>query len=154
MIVWGLRQDTTGASQLVFETHPYSASPSVGSDVAHFMELEFRGASQLADRDVFQLAVSKFGLVVALPRAPSSATQRRIMDQAAQDVSTLEVDAFLTRLNLPVMRLLVGECNLSRQESETASQMVPSLPDFDVNRWQVGDAPFIRQAFDSARLPC
>ena len=170
MDLWGLPQETSGASQPAFGIYPHGAAQPVGGDVAkcvgvrvahlsvwnvqkqatavvhsgtwsattgHSMDVYWQGfdltyrvappladrdASQLADCDALQLAAPKVGLLVGnmhIPvgraSAPTKATRRRIVEHALQHLTRLEVDAWRGRANFPVIRVLVGDCNLNKE---------------------------------------
>ena len=170
MDLWGLPEETSGASQSAFDIYPHGAAQPVGRDVAkcvgirvaylsvwnvqeqaaavvhsstcsattghstdvywQALDLTYRDAppladrdaSQLADRDALQLAAPKVALLVGnmhIPvgraSAPTKSTRRRIVEQALQRFTRLEVDAWRGRANFPVMRVLVGDCNLNKE---------------------------------------
>ena len=75
-------------------------------------DLTYRDASQLADRDAPQLAAPKVGVLVGnmhIPvggsHPPTQTARRRIVEQALQHLTRLEVDAWRGRRNFPLMRL-------------------------------------------------
>ena len=55
------------------------------------------------------------------------------------------------------MRVLVGDCNLPKEEAQAATQkakrplLTESQQAMETDRWQVCDVPFPRQALESAR---
>ena len=113
-------------------------------------------APQFAARDAPQLAAPKVGLLVgnmhipAGDRAPTKNTRRRILNQALQHLTSLEVDAWRTREDFQVMRLLVGDCNLTKEDAFSATQSIQLPPltalqrHLAVRRWQACDAEFPR----------
>ena len=119
-------------------------------------DLTYRDASQLADRAAPQLDAPKVGLLVGnmhIPvgdHAPTKTTRRRILEQALQHLTTLQVDAWRTREDFQVMRLLVGDCNLTKEDAFSATQSIQLPPltalqrDLAVRRWQACDAEFPR----------
>ena len=160
--VWNVRAPAAA----VVESGTWTAKTAHATDV-HWQayDLTYRDASQLADRDAPQLADSKVGLVVgnmhipAGSKRPTMCTRRRIVDQALKHLTHLNVGIWRDRRNFPVMRLLVGDCNLSKDEAEAATQKLPEprltalQQDFELRRWQVCDVPFPRQALQLARTP-
>ena len=127
-------------------------------------DLTYRDASQLADRDAPQLAAPKVGVLVGnmhIPvsgsKGPSQQARRRIVGSALQLLTGLHVDGWRDRENFPVMRLLVGDCNLNKHNAEAVSQQEHTPPltalqrDFELDRWQVCDVQFPRQALESSR---
>ena len=151
--VWNVRHQ---AAAVVAEG-TWTATTSHTTDV-HWQafELTYRDASQLADRDAPQLAAPKVGVLVGnmhIPaggsRVPTQATRRRIVDNVLQHLASLDVDGWRGRRNFPVMRLLVGDCNLSRQTAQAVTQQArsPELTalqrDFGLSRWQVCDVQFL-----------
>jgi hypothetical protein len=122
-----------------------------------------RDAPQLAGRDALQHAAPKVGLLVGnmhIPcpgkGAPNTPQKQRIVKQALQHLTTIKVHAWRDRADFPVMRLLVGDCNLAKHEAEVSTQEVhkPSLTalqrDFNVRRWQVFDVQFPTQILEAA----
>ena len=126
-------------------------------------DLTYRDAPQLADRDAPQLAAPKVGLLVgnmhitAGRPSPSKTTKRRILEQALIFLTRLQVDAWRSREDFTVMRLLVGDCNLTKEAAEAVTQKVDLPPftalqrHFKVCRWEVCDVEFPRQVLESAR---
>ena len=47
--------------------------------------------------------------------APTKATRRRIVEQALEYLTRLKVQTWLDRPDFPVMRVLVGDCNLNKE---------------------------------------
>ena len=106
-------------------------------------------APQFAARDAPQLAAPKVGLLVgnmhipAGDRVPTKNTRRRILEQALQHLTSLEVDAWRTKEDFQVMRLLVGNCNLTKEDAFAATQNIQLPPltalqrDLKVRRWEV-----------------
>ena len=151
--VWNLH--TKAAKQVQFGT--WTASTGHATDM-HWQafDLTYRDASQLADRAAPQLDAPKVGLLVGnmhIPvgdHAPTKTTRRRILEQALQHLSTLQVDAWRTREDFQVMRLLVGDCNLTKEDAFSATQNIHLPPltalqrDLEVRRWEACDAEFPR----------
>ena len=130
-------------------------------------DVTYRGASQPADRDALQLAGPKVGVLVGnmhIPvggsKAPSTGARCAIVGDALQHLTGLEVDGWRDRKNFPVMRLLVGDCNLDKHAAEAVTQQDSSPPltalqrDLKLSRWQVCDVQFPRQALESPRRLC
>ena len=128
-------------------------------------DLTYRDASQLADRAAPQLDAPKVGLLVGnmhIPvgdHVPTKTTRRRILEQALQHLTTLQVDAWRTREDFQVMRLLVGNCNLTKEDAFPATQNV-HLPPFALTslqrnlrvcQWEVCDDDFPGQVLETAR---
>ena len=151
--VWNVH--TQAAKQVQFGT--WTASTGHATDM-HWQafDLTYRDASQLADRAAPQLDAPKVGLLVGnmhIPvgdHAPTKRTRRRILEQALQHLTKLQVDAWRTREDFQVMRLLVGDCNLTKEDafSATQSMQLPELTALQrhlaVRRWQACDAEFPR----------
>ena len=151
--VWNLH--TQAAKQVQFGT--WTASTGHATDM-HWQafDLTYRDASQLADRAAPQLDAPKVGLLVGnmhIPvgdHAPTKTTRRRILEQALQHLTTLQVDAWRTREDFQVMRLLVGDCNLTKEDAFSATQSIQLPPltalqrHLAVRRWQACDAEFPR----------
>ena len=128
-------------------------------------DLTYRDAPQLADRAAPQRAAPKVGLLVgnmhitAGKHKASIATKRRILQQALQHLTSLEVNEWRERRDFKVMRLLVGDCNLTKEDAEAATQNV-HLPPFaltslqrnlHVCQWEVCDDDFPGQVLETAR---
>ena len=117
--VWNVQKQAAA----VVPSGTCSATTGHSTDVYwQAFDLAYRSDSQLADRDALQLAAPKVALLVGnmhIPvgraSAPTKATRRRIVEQALQHLSRLEVDAWRGRANFPVMRVLVGDCNLNKE---------------------------------------
>ena len=116
-------------------------------------------APRFAARDAPQLAAPKVGLLVGqiAISAEHSLAKQRILQQALQHLTSLEVDAWRFRKDFHIMRLLVGDCKLTKEGAKAATQKVhlPSLTalqrDFNFGRWEVCDVDFPRQVLESAR---
>ena len=116
-------------------------------------------APRFAARDARQLAAPKVGLLVGNIdiSAEHSLAKQRILQQALQHLTSLEVDAWRFRKDFHIMRLLVGDCKLTKEGAEAATQKVHLPPltalqrDFNFGRWEVCDVEFPRQALESAR---
>ena len=128
-------------------------------------DLTFRDAPQLADRAAPQLAAPKVGLLVgnmhitAGKHKASIPAKRKILQQALQHLTSLEVDAWRFRKDFHIMRLLVGDCNLTKEDAEAATQNV-HLPPFALTslqrnlrvcQWEVCDDDFPGQVLETAR---
>ena len=158
--VWNVH--TKAAKEVQFGT--WTASTGHAADM-HWQafDLTYRDAPQLADRTAPQLAAPKVGLLVgnmhipAGDRAPTKNTRRRILNQALQHLTSLEVDAWRTREDFQVMRLLVGDCSLTKEDAFSATQNIHLPPltalqrDLQVRRWEASDAEFPRQVLESAQ---
>ena len=122
-------------------------------------------APRFAARDARQLAAPKVGLLVgnmhitAGKHKASIATKRKVLQQALQHLTSLEVDAWRFRKDFHIMRLLVGDCNLTKEDAEAAIQNV-HLPPFaltslqrnlHVCQWEVCDDDFPGQVLETAR---
>ena len=120
-------------------------------------------AFDLTYRDAPQLA--KVGLLVgnmhitAGKHKASIADKRRIVQQALQHLSSLEVNEWRKRRDFKVMRLLVGDCNLTKEDAQAATQnvllprrMSTSLQrNLHVCQWEVCDDDFPGQVLETAR---
>ena len=150
--VWNVREQAAA----VVASGTWTAPTGHITDV-HWQafDLTYRDASQLADRDALQLAAPKVGLLVGnmhIPvsssKAPSQTTRRRIVGDALNHLAGLEVDKWRDRHNFPVMRLLVGDCNLDKNAALAVTQqshsptMTALQRDFQLGRWQVCDVHF------------
>ena len=160
--VWNLH--TQAAKQVQFGT--WTASTGHAADM-HWQafDLTFRDAPQLADRAASQLAAPKVGLLVgnmhitAGKHKASIPTKRRILQQALQHLTSLEVKEWRERRDFKVMRLLVGDCNLTREDAQAATQnvllprrMSTSLQrNLHVCQWEVCDDDFPGQVLETAR---
>ena len=118
-------------------------------------------APRFAARDARQLAAPKVGLLVGNidTSAEHSLAKERILQQALQHLTSLEVDAWRFRKDFHIMRLLVGDCNLTKADAEAAVQNV-SLPssaltslqrNLHVCQWEVCDDDFPGQVLETAR---
>ena len=117
-------------------------------------DLDYRDASQLAGR---------VGVLVGnmhIPcgsHAPSMTTRQKIVREALDHLSFLDVEAWRGRNNFPVLRILVGDCNLGKDLARSCTQdfrpppLTPLQTQFELGNWQVCDVLFPRQALDSAR---
>ena len=160
--VWNIQNRAAA----VVDSATWSASTGHTTDM-HWQafDLTYRDASQLADRAAPQLDAPKVGLLVGnmhIPvgdHAPTKTTRRRILEQALQHLTTLQVDAWRTREDFQVMRLLVGDCNLTKEDAFAATQNV-HLPPFaltslqrnlHVCQWEVCDDDFPGQVLETAR---
>ena len=120
-------------------------------------------AFDLTYRDAPQLA--KVGLLVgnmhitAGKHKASIPTKRRILQQALQHLTSLEVKEWRERRDFKVMRLLVGDCNLTKEDAQAATQnvflprrMSTSLQrNLRVCQWEVCDDDFPGQVLETAR---
>ena len=160
--VWNIQNRAAA----VVDSDTWSASVAHTTDM-HWQafDLTFRDAPQLADRAASQLAAPKVGLLVgnmhitAGKHKASIQTKRRILQEALQHLTTLQVDAWRTREDFQVMRLLVGDCNLTKQDAFAATQNV-DLPPFALTslqrnlrvcQWEVCDDDFPGQVLETAR---
>ena len=160
--VWNIQNRAAA----VVDSDTWSASAAHTTDM-HWQafDLTFRDAPQLADRAASQLAAPKVGLLVgnmhitAGKHKASIATKRRILQQALQHLTSLEVNEWRERRDFKVMRLLVGDCNLTKEDAEAAMQNV-RLPPFaltslqrnlHVCQWEVCDDDFPGQVLETAR---
>ena len=112
-------------------------------------DLTYRDASQLAGRLQVGLLVGNMHTPSG-SHPPTKATKKRILEQALQHLTSLEVDAWRTREDFQVMRLLVGDCNLTKEDAFSATQSIQLPPltalqrHLAVRRWQACDAEFPR----------
>ena len=160
--VWNIQNRAAA----VVDSATWSASVAHSTDM-HWQafDLTFRDAPQLADRAAPQLAAPKVGLLVgnmhitAGKHKASIPTKRRILQKALQHLTSLEVDAWRFRKDFHIMRLLVGDCNLTKEDAEAAIQNV-HLPPFaltslqrnlHVCQWEVCDDDFPGQVLETAR---
>ena len=151
--VWNIQNRAAA----VVDSDTWSASVAHTTDM-HWQafDLTVRDAPQLADRAASQLAAPKVGLLVgnmhitAGKHKASIQTKRRILQEALQHLTTLQVDAWRTREDFQVMRLLVGDCNLTKEDAFSATQSIQLPPltalqrHLAVRRWQACDAEFPR----------
>ena len=117
-------------------------------------DLDYRDASQLAGR---------VGVLVGnmhIPcgsNAPTMNARKKIVDQALDHLRLLDVEAWRGRNNFPVLRILVGDCNLGMDLARSCTQasrpppLTPLQKNFELGKWQVCDVLFPKQALDSAR---
>ena len=155
--IWNVRNHATAHVQSGF----WSATSEHAVDMFwQAYELTYRVASQPAHRDVVQLAGGKVGLLVGNMRIPtggssraSSATKRNIVEQALNKLADIHVEAWAKRQEFPVVRLLVGDCNLEKPDAEAVTQS-PKLPpltalqhELDVRKWQVREVWFLDRAW-------
>ena len=160
--VWNIQNRAAA----VVDSATWSASAAHTTDM-HWQafDLTFRDAPQLADRAASQLAAPKVGLLVgnmhitAGKHKASIPTKRRILQEALQHLTSLEVNEWQERRDFKVMRLLVGDCNLTKEDAEAATQNV-HLPPFaltslqrnlHVCQWEVCDDDFPGQVLETAR---
>ena len=160
--VWNIQNRAAA----VVDSDTWSASAAHTTDM-HWQafDLTFRDAPQLADRAASQLAAPKVGLLVgnmhitAGKHKASIPAKRKILQQALQHLTSLEVDAWRFRKDFHIMRLLVGDCNLTKEDAEAAMQNV-RLPPFaftslqrnlHVCQWEVCDDDFPGQVLETAR---
>ena len=160
--VWNIQNRAAA----VVDSDTWSASAAHTTDM-HWQafDLTFRDAPQLADRAASQLAAPKVGLLVgnmhitAGKHKASIATKRRILQQALQHLTSLEVNEWRERRDFKVMRLLVGDCNLTKEDAQAATQNV-HLPrrmstslqrNLHVCQWEVCDDDFPGQVLETAR---
>ena len=148
--IWNVRHQ----SALLKASGTWTADWVYGTDM-HWQ------AYDLLYGDAVQLA----GLVVgnmhipcgSAKKAPPLCVRRGILERALTALSSVHVDDWQGRQNFSVMRVLVGDCNLSKQEAQAATQKaeLPLLTESqhatETDRWQVCDVPFPRQALESAR---
>ena len=160
--VWNIQNRAAA----VVDSDTWSASAAHTTDM-HWQafDLTFRDAPQLADRAASQLAAPKVGLLVgnmhitAGKHKASIQTKRRILQEALQHLTSLEVHAWRFRKDFHIMRLLVGDCNLTKEDAEAAMQNV-RLPPFALTslqrnlrvcQWEVCDDDFPGQVLETAR---
>ena len=128
-------------------------------DARPLADREDRDAAQLADRDALKvgLVVGNLHIPVGRASAPKQATRRKIVQQALEHLTSLEVRAWRKREDFQVMRLLVGDCNLKKEAARAVTQDIRSPPltalqrHFNVCKWQVCDVQFPRQVLEAAR---
>ena len=162
--IWNIGQ--RGAA--LVRSGTWKAPTSYNADVRwQAFELTYRDSRMFAGHDASQLEDPKVGLLAGnmqIPvggnRPPSIKTRRRIVHLTLEHLAQLEVDAWRGRPNFPVLRLLVGDCNLKKTDAQAATQKLglPHRPpptrfqqDFGLRRWQVCDVQFPRQALASTR---
>ena len=118
-------------------------------------------APRFAARDARQLAAPQVGLLVGNidTSAQHGLAKKRILQQALQHLTSLEVDAWRFRKDFHIMRLLVGDCNLTKEDAQAATQnvllprrMSTSLQrNLHVCQWEVCDDDFPGQVLETAR---
>ena len=149
--VWNVRHQAA----VVVASGTWSAPTGHTTDM-HWQafDLNYRDASQLAGR---------VGVLVGnmhIPcgsHPPTMNTRKKIVGQALDHLSHLDVEAWRGRDNFPVLRILVGDCNLGKDLARSCTQdfrpppLTPLQTQFELGNWQVCDVLFPRQALDSAR---
>ena len=84
-------------------------------------------------------------------------TRKRFVETALEHLSRVYVGGWRGRDNFPVLRILVGDCNLGMDLARSCTQasrpppLTPLQENFELGKWQVCDVLFPRQALDSAR---
>ena len=150
--VWNVRNQAA----ILVRTGMWSNPTAHATDMLwQAFDLNYRDATQLADNEAPELATPKVGLLVGnmhIPaggsHSPTPVTRRRIVQEALNHLTRLEVQEWRDRRNFPVVRLLVGDCNLEKQAAEAVTQTLssPALTalqrDLDVRKWQVRDVQF------------
>ena len=120
-------------------------------------DLTYRDAAQLEHK--VGLLVGNMHIPVGRVRPPSMPSRRKIVQNALQFLTDLQVDAWHGRENFPIIRILVGDCNLSKETAMAVSQqdIVPQLTELqrqlELSQWQVGAVQFLRLPLESARRP-
>ena len=150
--VWNIQNRAAA----VVDSATWSASRGHTTDM-HWQafDLTYRDAPQLAK---VGLLVGNMHITAGKHKA-SIATKRRILQQALQHLTSLEVNEWRERRDFKVMRLLVGDCNLTKEDAQAATQNV-HLPPFaltslqrnlHVCQWEVCDDDFPGQVLETAR---
>lgn len=159
--VWNIRNNAVSLK----ESKVWVATSAHGVDMfCQAYDLTYRGASQSAEKDASRRARQRVGLLVGnmqfpakVVRPPTQATRRRIVELALNHLAGMEIPAWNVRQNFPVVRLLVGDCSLEKQDAEAVTQNVRLPPmtslqrAFDVQQWQVRKVCFPLRALASAR---
>ena len=129
----------------------WSADDNYQADV-HWgaYDIHYREAFQFDVRGAPQPAIKRVGLLVAnmhIPcgkKPPSHVTRRKIVKDALKRVADMQVLDWNVRDEFPVMRLLVGDCNLNLRDACAVVQELPAQQvitrlqrDLDLTRWQV-----------------
>ena len=149
--------------QIAAEVQAGTWTASTGqSGYMHWQAIDLTyAAPRFAARDARQLAAPQVGLLVGNidTSAEHSLAKKRILQQALQHLTSLEVDAWRFRKDFHIMRLLVGDCNLTKEDAEAAMQNV-RLPPFALTslqrnlrvcQWEVCDDDFPGQVLETAR---
>ena len=161
--IWNIKNRATA----VVQSGTFKASTSHHAHMFwQAFELTYRDDTEPATRDASQLASPAVGLVVGNMHitcggnAPVFSLRRKIVEQALNHLSSLTVHAWHSRQDFPIVRVLVGDCNLDKQSAEAVTQnlMEPNLTQpltalqqhFDVRQWQVCDGQFPGPALQSA----
>ena len=149
--LWNVRNNATS----LLQAGTWSATSNHNVDMYwQAFDLDYRDASQLAGR---------VGVLVGnmhIPcgsHAPSITARQKIVREALHHLSHLDVEAWRGRNNFPVLRILVGDCNVAKDFARSCTQGLcpPKLTTLqktlELDNWQVCDVLFPRQALDSAR---
>ena len=153
--VWNIQNQAAA----VVDSDTWSASAAHTTDM-HWQAFDLTyEAPRFAACDAPQLAAPKVGLLVGNIdiSAEHSLAKERILQQALQHLTNLEVNAWRFRYDFHIMRLLVGDCKLTKESAEAVTQKVHLPPltalqrDFNFGRWEVCDVDFPRQVLESAR---
>ena len=155
--VWNVRNKATSLVQ----AGTWTATSNHNVDMYwQAFDLDYRDASQLAGNSAPQkvgVLVGNMHIPVGKNHPPTMTARKRFVEQALDHLSLLDVDAWRGRDNFPVLRILVGDCNLGMDLARSCTQdfrpppLTPLQKNFELDNWQVCDVLFPRQALDSAR---
>ena len=123
-------------------------------------DLDYRDASQLAGNSAPQkvgVLVGNMHIPVGKNHPPTMTSRKRFVESALEHLSLVDVGGWRGRDNFPVLRILVGDCNMGKDFARSCTQgfrpppLTPLQKSFELDNWQVCDVLFPRQALDSAR---
>ena len=154
--VWNVQNKAT----TLVQQGTWSASPAHTTDMYwQAFDLDYRDATQLAGTSAphkVGLLVGNMHIPVGRVNPPSMATRKRFVESALQHLTDVDVGAWQGRDNFTVVRILVGDCNMSKDLANACTQdrpsprLTPLQNKFDLSNWEVCDVLFPRQALDSA----
>ena len=161
--IWNVRNRGTA----VVETGTWTAAANHAATM-HWQafNIMYHDDDRSANRDAAQLAAAKVGLLVGNMHIPSGGshpptitTRRQVVEQALNHLICLRVDGvgWGRRPDFPVVRLLVGDCNLEKYDAEAithtlrSANLAPVQEALRLNKWQVRDVQLPGPALESAR---
>ena len=118
-------------------------------------DLTYRDASQLAGK--VGVLVGNMHIPVGKHPQPTLTSRKRFVQTALEHLSRVDVGGWRGRDNFPVLRILVGDCNMGKDFARSCTQgfrpppLTPLQKSLELDTWQVCDVLFPRQALDSAR---
>ena len=151
--IWNVNKALAGASSVTDGT--WSSPQGASTMYWQAFDLTYRDASKLAGK--VGLLVGNMHIPVGSNGAPTMSARRKILKDALTFLTNFERFEWREPENVTVVRLLVGDCNLSKGNAEAASQLniEPRLSrlqcDLALFRWQVGGVQIRRLALESTR---